>query len=49
MTSNYVLHDYDFYYYRNNINSLVRKNFITNYLSKVFDDVYYLGVPESSK
>lgn len=49
ITSNYVLHDYDFYYYRNNFNSLVRTNTSHNILTKVFDQIYYQNIPEAGK
>lgn len=49
ITNNYVLHNYDFYYYRNNSNSLIRYSGKTSYLSDIFDRVYYLGIPEIVK
>lgn len=49
MTSNYVLHNYDFYYYRNNSNSLIRATGKCDPLSNVFDRVYYKGIPETVK
>jgi hypothetical protein len=49
MTSNYVFHNYDFYYYRNNSNSLIRATGQCDPLSNIFDRVYYKGMPETIK
>lgn len=47
LTSNWVLHDYDFYYYRNNINSVCHISRDIHPLLRVFADVYYRGLPEA--
>lgn len=49
ITTNYVLHDYDFYYYRNNSSSLVRTNNIIPPVAQIFDDIYYNNIPEAVK
>lgn len=46
VTTNYVLHDYDFYYYRNNSHSLVRTNNNIKPITQIFDDIYYHNIPE---
>lgn len=47
LTSNWVLHDYDFYYYRNNINSVCHNSSEVHPLLRIFADVYYRGIPEA--
>lgn len=47
LTQNWVLHDFDFYYYRNNIESISNHSIDIHPLLRIFADVYYRGLPEA--
>lgn len=47
LTSNWVLHDYDFYYYRNNTQSVCHHSLDIHPLLRIFADVYYRGLQEA--
>lgn len=47
LTSNWVLHDFDFYYYRNNVESVCSHSLDIHPLLRIFADAYYRGLPEA--
>lgn len=47
LTSNWVLYDFDFYYYRNNTQSVCHHSMDIHPLLRIFADVYYRGLPEA--